>query len=230
MRELGVMVGLLVGLFFLASQGRATVVTYNFNDGTLGGLVVKKDPGFSVTVTNGVANVSESAGFGNGGLNLYTPFTITGDFTATVLVNRTGIGSCEAGLQAESPDDTSTLANIFFVRASNIASNIFRPTVYTAYNTANNAATMTLGLSRVGTTITETYNDGSGNVTHSQSHPTMAGPLKLHLFLGEEFGDYGAHAASFDNFTITADGIPEPATAGLFMLPALWMMMGRRRV
>src|SRR5947208_1702160 len=69
-------------------------VTYDFSDGTLDGLTpFVNSPGYSYTISGGVLNVSATAGTGNGSVFFGTPFNVSGDFTATVDVSRSGLVS-----------------------------------------------------------------------------------------------------------------------------------------
>lgn len=204
---------------------RGSTITYDFSDDTSDGLILSADPGFSATFTGGAANVSEAAGVGNGLLYLSTPYSISGDFTATVVGSRSGIGDSEIGLvfgdatALGAPD----ISDAFFVGTGNIAANIFLPTQTTAEQ-SNSASSVTFEIQRTGDTITNYYDAGSGLVTlNSETDPSLTGSGQVFLLLDEEFGDTGSHAGSFNNLTVTGDSLPEPSTlallgAGLLML------------
>jgi len=219
--------GLFLHFACAATSAQAGVVTYNFDDGTLGGLIKTNDPGYSASVANGVVTVSNPAGtpaFGR--VTLTTPFTVSGDFTASVLADRTGIGQSQIGIQAGA--DSTALADIFFQRTNVIAANAFKPSVTTLFQDTNSSPVVTLTIARQGNTLTETYNDGVVNVSHSHTDPILAAPVTLALFLVTDLGDTGAHQGTLDNFTITSASVPEPTCAGLLVL-ATTLVIRRRR-
>jgi hypothetical protein len=154
-----------------------------------------------------------------------TPFTVSGDFTASFVGDRTGIGESQMGIEAGS--GSTALADLFFQRAGVIAANAFKPSVYTLFQDPNGSAVVTLTISRQGSTLTETYDDGVVHVSHSHSDPSLTAPVTLGVFLVSDLGDTGAHMATLDNFTITAASVPEPGCAGLVVAAAL--VGGRRR-
>lgn len=217
----------IVGAFCAASAAHAGTITYDFNDGTLGGLIKTNDPGYSATVGGGVVTVSNPAGTPAGGrVTLTTPFTVSGDFTASFVGNRTGIGNSQIGIQAGA--DSTALADIFFQRSNVIAANAFKPFVFTLFQDPNNSSTVTLSIARQGNTLTETYNDGVVNVSHSHTDASLAAPVTLALFLVSDLGDTGAHTGTLDNFTITSASVPEPTCAGLLLVAGI-PLTGRRR-
>jgi hypothetical protein len=215
---------------FCGATSRGSTITYNFNDGTSDGLVLTANGGFSASFTGGTANVSEAAGVGNGLLDLSTPYSISGDFTATVTGSRSAIGDSELGLvfgnSVAAPP--TGISDVFFVGTTNIGANIFLHTQTNA-EVSNSATSVLFEIQRTGDTITNYYDAGSGLVAvNSETDATLTASGQVFLLLQEEFGDTGAHAGSFDNLTISSNSVPEPASAALILVAGL-PLLGRRR-
>ncbi|WP_457321360.1 hypothetical protein [Roseateles sp. P5_E11] len=196
-------------------------------------------PGFSLSLSGGKAFMTQAAETPNGVIALSTRFFVEGDFSVTVTANRVGLGSAEAGLNAifgSSPEVTGT-ADVFFVRQSGINANIVAGHSQTSGITSLNATDAILRIRRVGTTVFDEVDTGSGFVTlHTQSDSAFAKPAQFELFLIQEFGSTAINQASFDNWIIVADSIsavPETSSWALLAcgLMAMWgfKTIGQRR-
>lgn len=192
-------------------------------------------PGFGLSLANGRAFMGQAAGSGNGLISLSTQFLVDGDFTVTVDANRSGLGSAELGLGAVFGADKgfTGYSDVFFVAQTGINANIAAGTSQTSGVTGLSATDASFRIRRVGTTVLDEVDTGSGFITlHSRSDGVFAGPVRLELFLIQEFGSTAGNQASFDNWAIVADSIsavPEASTWALLALGLIVLGGVRRR-
>jgi hypothetical protein len=213
-------------VFAMSGAARADTVIYNFNDGTTDGLVTTSaGTGFSSSVSGGVLNTAKAAGdSSNGGIYNFTAYNISGDFTATVAVDRIDLsngGSLELDFEGNTAD-------VFFAGGGQIEGKLYSPG-YTL-NAVNDSSTQaTFEIQRVGDTITESYNTGSGFVTLNTGTDASLG-VSGNITLAEQrySGASNANSGYFDNLTITSDSIvaaplPTSLSAELCLLGLLGM-------
>ena len=213
----------------------AATFVENFNDGVLDpSLNLHTDPGFSLALSAGKALVSKSSGVGNGDLSIITDFTILGDFVTTVKADRLNLtgGPAEMGLRTH---HALGFTDVFLIDSNGINANIAVNPGFGFQTLTNSSSPVTLRIRRVGNSIFEEYDTGSGFQTlHTATHANLAGPVTIDLFLLQEYGSTAAHSGTFDDFTITADQIvPEPSSlvllAGGCWLPMMWYLSRRRK-
>jgi len=166
--------------------------------------------GFTYQYGTGGLTISQAAGYGNGELQFPTSFTISGDFSASVVVSRQGLGTAELGLMV-TDQYVSSLIDIYFHASSDIVSNTFplvpNPTYLVKQTEISNSNTsVTFRISRRGNRLVSAYDDGAGFVVLNSS-TDVAGygaPVKVSLFLIEAYNDTGAHQGSFSSLRISA--------------------------
>lgn len=215
---------------------RAGTIVYNFNDGTLDGLIATQTPGFSFNVSGGVLNVSSAAGTGNGSVTFTTPFTVSGDFTATVDATRLSL-PFGGDMVIE-----MLLPGGFLDIYENGPGSIFSNTDATRglfASASDSNATVNLKISRVGNTLTTSFSDNGGSTYTtllSATDASFGGPTPFTIFLDQEHGNTSAQSGYFDNLTITSDSITTPAPlpsavmGGVVLLGAVGFISVRRRV
>jgi hypothetical protein len=203
---------------------RAGTVTYNFNDGTLDGLVVAgESPGFSYNVSGGQLNVNAAAGSGNGGVSFETPFDVTGDFTATVVASWTALPSGGDLVLNDSDSD------IFFYSGTAVNSNIDGSS-RTTNSISNTSTDATFEMIRTGDTVTTYYDTGGGfTEVASRTDSLLAGSTPIGIFLDQELGNDASEAGSFDNLSITSASVPNPASISIASLGTGGLLLRRRR-
>jgi len=223
-------------VFAMSGAARADTVTYNFNDGTLDGLVPGSVPsGFSYTFSGGSLNVSEASGVGNGGIVFQTPFDISVDFTATVYAARNNPAN-GGDFVIHAQLGSSFTGDTFLAGANSIYSVVTGPT-YTGNGASDSSTSATLSINRTGDTVTTSYTDSSGTtVLQSKTDPSLLGSTAITIFFDQELGNTAAQSGSFDNLTITSDSIvaaplPSSVWGGLCPLGLLGMgtLLRRRR-
>ena len=178
------------------------------------GLAEGGSDGTSLAVGGGNLVLSLDAGKGNGGISVTTTFSLAGNFVASVRASGVGLGRGGLGMSLGSADVGNTLADLFLNGASvTVNGNIFQPVFSGAY-LQNPATSPTLTISRVGDTVSEIFDPGSGPVlVNSGTGAALGVPMTIDLFLEVASGDLGAHQGTFSDFTV--DSVPEPATAAL---------------
>lgn len=192
-----------VFVWWAASAAHGVTFTENFDGVAIDpDLTVSSSAGFTYSLTGGEAIVDKADGTGDGQLSFNADFAVVGDFTATVFATRVVLtGNGEAGISIVGSAD-----DIFFLGDPQINANIFGPPSFGSQITANSTSQVTFRIRRVGQTLFEEFDAGSGFQTlHSATHANFAVPFRLGLFLIQEFGSTNAHSVKFDNFTITAD-------------------------
>jgi len=227
---------LILSGFFLTASAFAGTVTFNFNDGTLDGLLAAQTAGYSYNVSGGVLNVSGAAGTGNGDVLFTTPFSVSGDFTATVDATRTVLNSGgDMVIQILLPGPGGFL-DIYEIGPSNIFSNT--DSSRGLFNSAvDSNITVNLKIARVGNTLTTSFSDNDG-VTYttllSATDASFGGPTPIDIFLDQEHGNTSAQSGYFDNFTISSDSItaaplPSSAWSGFALLGGFGLTIVVRR-
>jgi hypothetical protein len=222
-------------VLIFAGSAVAGTITYDFNDGTLDGLVPAQTAGYSYNVSGGVLNVSGAAGTGNGDVLFTTPFSVSGDFTATVDATRSVLNSGgDMVIQILLPGPGGFL-DIYEAGPSNIFSNT--DATRGLFNSASDSnTTVNLKIARVGNTLTTSFSDNGGatyTTLLSATDASFGGPTPIDIFLDQEHGNTGAQSGYFDNLSITSDSVPAPlpssAWGGLVLLAGLGLMTVVRR-
>jgi hypothetical protein len=179
----------------------------------------------SYTISGGLLNVSEAAGTGNSSMKFQTPFSVSGDFIASVDAARTTVGF-GGNFVIRVDLGSSDFADAFLSNTDFIASVITTPPL-TNVTVTDTTISANLQIKRVGSTITTLYTDGSGtHVLQSRSDPSFTATMPIRIFLDQEAGNTAAQSGYFDNLTITSDSIsavplPSAAYAGFAIIGAL---------
>lgn len=215
----GVLVLALLAAAVFGPPAQADTATYNFNDGTLDGLVVQQQTaGYSYTVTGGKLNLSAVNGAGAGGIDLETPFAVTGNFTETVVATwalPTNDGDLQLGGGNGLPGGLANYFDVFFtfnLGPAAIQSNIYgADTLLTTNYILDASMSATLKLTRTGDTVAAYYDDGSGFVeVASYTDPSLLGSFTPRIGLDQYEGGIQAQSSSFDELTITSPSITSP--------------------
>ncbi|MEX0611525.1 MAG: PEP-CTERM sorting domain-containing protein [Pirellulales bacterium] len=203
----------------------------DFNSGTLDPeLSSVTPPGFNLSLASADAFFSKDAGTGNGFARIQTNFLVDGDFTATVDVDRMDLGSI--GIAAFWTLDLTQFTDIFYYNEHTIIAGSNRP-VGSSADFQTTIPIATFQIHRTGSTIGESYNIGSGfTPLFSVTDPSVLGPVRIGLFLGEEDHVTTPISGSFDNFRIVADRfvVPEPSTMLLLVVAAVGIFGRRQRL
>jgi len=216
------------------STANAGVITYDFNDGTLGGLLVTgRSPGYSYNVSAGrlhVTAATDSNGVGGASLQLATPFNVTGDFTVTVDASFPNPPSGEELDLSMYRPGIAGYANLYLYHGGVIWSGIALGSSPQTFNSVQTGITSaTFKLSRTGDTIATSYNTGSGFVALGQvTDPANTYPMPIHIGLYQEHAGAVTAAGSFDNLTITSPSVPEPASLSLLAFGGVSLFRRRR--
>jgi hypothetical protein len=186
-------------------------------DGTDPNLTLFSSPGFSATFTGTEVIFAKDAFTGNGSVGLITNFQALGDFQATV--EGTRIFLVPNGEMGLSSGHAGGFADIFFVGPNTINANIFVSPGFGFRSVSDSSLTVTFRIMRTGNTLALQYDEGGGFITvHSATHPNLAGPVSIDIFLLQEFGNTTANSGSFKNLQITADsfsGFKPPAVVAM---------------
>lgn len=159
-------------------------------------------PGFSVANVDGRLRLQKESGTGNGTAIFRSRFLITGDFEITVEGDRTALGQGEAGPLVYFP---TGFFDVFFSSAGQIGAVASVPPAPDASNGINNNATSgTLKLVRAGNNLQATFDNSQ---FFNATHDLYREPVKVGIFLLQVHNFTALSAATFDNFTIRADGI-----------------------
>lgn len=197
-----------------------SVITYNFNDGTLDGLTVEahdgiQDAGYAYSISGGSLKVSAATGSASpdqAGLEFFTPFDLAGDFTLTVDASFTNLPFYDKlGVVVQG---TIWYADADFNSGTGILSAIGPNGSPQYFSQADSSTSATFKISRTGYTITTSYNVGNGWISlGSVTDPAAdyTGPVGLFLFQNQA----GATTAAgwFDDLTIMSDSVPAPSVA-----------------
>lgn len=199
-------------LLLLTFSTQADSYSEDFGSGSLSGnLVLNSSPGFSLSLSGGKAYFEKASGIGNGQVYLETLFTVVGDFSVTVKAERIQTSSdFEMGLAVDY-GFAAAFADVFFFTALKIHANIIVPPINTFQGVWNSSAEVTLRIRRVGNQVLEEYDAGGGfQLLNTGSHPNLTGPVKIRLFLLQEYGDTSYNLGAFDDLEITADRFEYP--------------------
>jgi len=194
----------------------------NFNSGTLDtNLTVTGTPGYSFALAGGGGRVTEQAGAGVGELYVTTSFAALGNFTVTVQAGRTALGTttpAALGLMVQSLQGYSAgYADIFFNGSGQIYANLWIPPVVDQASVNQAAPAATFRIRRVSNTLYLEYDAGSGFQTlRSGTHANLAVPLKVSLFLVDQYGATTERSGWFDDLAITADQFFTPTPGFAF--------------
>lgn len=205
----------------------ATTFTTNFNSGVLDPNLLTSTPlGFGISLTDGQAVFSKTAGTGNGSADIVTNFSLLGDFTVSVLANRINPFGIEMGVAVVPTSSSGGFADTFFSRSGAIVANQFIIPGFGYDTTDNSAALVTFLIQRSGYTMSLLFNDGSGfNTLKSDTDASLAAPMQVDLFLVNEVGDTSAQQGTFDNFSITANQFSGFVAASPIAEPETYAMM-----
>ncbi|HSZ57860.1 MAG TPA: hypothetical protein VK797_19510 [Tepidisphaeraceae bacterium] len=216
-----------------ASRALGGTITYDFNDGTLEGLVPSQTAGYSYNVSGGVLNVNAAAGTGNGGADFKSPLTITGDFSATVDATRTNL-AVGGNMVISMLQSGGAFIDVYENGPNNIFSNT-EPARGLFNSASDSSLTELLRIDRSGNTVTTSFSNDGGNTFQTLISTTLAsfgGPVQLGIFMDQEAGNTAAQSGSFDNFTITSPSItplPSGAWGGLVLLCGIGLTAAMRR-
>ena len=166
--------------------------------------------GFGVDVTGGACLLTKDAGTTSGGSRVRLCRFIDGDFTATLVGDRSDAdGTGSSGLHVNYPG--GSFVDIFFYQGSQLNANIFQSGAG-ARTTPSSAAEVLFRIQRTGETLSLDYDDlsGSGWVTlHSSTSPSLLGPVQVSFFFIEERSASQAATFAYDDLRIEADVIAE---------------------
>lgn len=180
---------------------------------------IRTPEGFTVMPASGRAVFTKAEGTGNGFARLATTFTVKGDFEVTVFANRTNpTGNAVAGL-ASSHLATETSAggftDVYFRGSGQVISNVFVDPVEDSVLLNDAATPVTFRIRRIGDTVIHECDPGFGYIHVSDAtHPALAGPVRISLFLGQEEGQTAAHSATFDELFVQGDVFSPPCGDG----------------
>jgi len=226
-------------VYLLPSTALAATFVEDFNSGVFNPnlYLSKNTPTFSLSFSGGEAVMTRTFGLGNGGLQLSTIFHIAGDYTTTVDADRTLLGSGSFGLVVNDAIPTASIAtDVYFRPGSLVQGNIWSLPVFIDDVISDGSSnTATFRLRRVGTTVYNEVDLGSGFVTlNSRTDPNLDAPVQVSLFLLEEVGASDDLLGRFDNWSIEADQfinfVPEPSSLMLAAIALLSVVFVRCRL
>jgi len=117
--------------------------------------------------------------------------------------------------------NTNGYSDIFFFSDNGIYANMFITPGFGYRLLSDTAPTALLRIARTGSTMSLQYDVGGGFQTlHSATHPNLADPMSVSVFLVNEFGDSGYHSAWFKNLDIVADQLLFPRQFVVTIKPA----------
>jgi hypothetical protein len=197
-------------LVLVASGGaNAAEFTEDFDDGAVdpAEIVTSAPPGWSVNFADGKVRFEKLAGTGNGFLRMTTAFTMKGDFTASVVADRTDpAGLLELGLVCSHRAPVPGFTDIYYIGNDKVISNTFVDPIHTPLQLNDTSTPITFRIRRVGDQLFHEYDSGSGFQEYTNNtHPNLAGPVKCGLFNGQETNNTVRNEGTFDDFFITAD-------------------------
>jgi len=222
----------------LACAHAESTFTENFDGNTWSTQLSADAPsGYTFSLAAGRLLAQKSSTVGNGISFLTTKFSLIGNFTFTTLVTRTNLaGNSDAGIWVNfnGLGDYSSYADIFFFGSTSVNANIYAGTQFASGYVFASAPTVTFKIQRIGETLSESFDAGSGyQLIRSATNAGLTGPVQAVLFLDQEFGSTAAASATFDNFSVVADGfspaVPEPRIS-LLMAPGLLAIAALRRI
>jgi hypothetical protein len=210
---------------FLSVPAFGDTVSYNFDDGTLDGLIpaVANSSRYAYNVSGGVLNVSAAPVTGDGAVAFETPFSVSGDFTATLDATRSSvIGGQDMELFISTP-----FTGVYLYGPSNVfSSSVISP----GFNLAGDStSTVRLKISRTGNTVTTSFSDnGGGSYTTllTLTDPSNLSTTPIWFEFAQDAGVTSAESGYFDNLSITSDSIstaplPSAGWGGIALLAGL---------
>jgi hypothetical protein len=231
---------LFAAIAIAVAPATAEVILYNANlSGVLDpGLVAVLSPGYALSfpVTDWATLTSDGTGYGFA--RLVTNFDVTGDFTAVTVGDRVTLSSAIAGLALYTSPPPSTwamLSDSCFSGMAGVYSFVFP---FTSGGMSETRNQLWFQIRRVGSTVYNEYNYGpvydpaTFTTLSWYNDSSLAGPVRVGLFLGQGSGDLAAKEARFDNLVIAVpDQVPEPSTICLLGLgvAGVWGMRSLRR-
>jgi len=212
---------LLCFFLLLTAASAAAADTFNetFDDGDFepGTIQTNVPPGYDITIAGGRAVFSKSEGTGNGFVQMSTAFHVKGDFSVTVVANRTNTaGSPAVGLATSHLPSGTGFSDVYFNGANQVVSNIFVDPVHSQMILNDSATPVTFRIRRIGNRLIHECDPGFGYIhVLEANNPVLAGPVAVQLFLGQEIGNTAAHTATFDDWSITGDAFVPPCGNGV---------------
>jgi hypothetical protein len=181
----------------------ASAATYidNFSDPTLPGWGFDVSANHSISVIRGKVVMTKNAGQ-PGGVAYMTICgkRLEGDFSATVKSTRQPAGSAGIAVGFEGPP--GGFADVFFAGSGSINA-VMCSAGCTSGVVPTGVSAAEFKLTRTGSTMTMSFNAGSGNVlVHSTTAPELAGPMTLTLFQIDEASSGAAYNVTFDDLVI----------------------------
>lgn len=216
------MVALRIALAFTAASlslglpSEAAIFSEDFDGpGLDSNLEVSEAPGFTFQLSAGLGSFSKSAGVGNGSARVKTTFTVTGDFSATIIAHRSSLaGDGEAGIVTR---HETGFTDVFFFGNSQVNSNIFVAPISSSKTSSTGASDVTFRIRRVGSDLFHEFDAGSGfQELQTAQASELSGPVTIELFLVQEFGNTNAHGVSFNDLSIMSDGLGSPPGTVVF--------------
>lgn len=206
-------------------QGRASVLLAPAFTGPAldAGLAYAGSPGTTDSVAGGTLTLTLPAGTRTGDVEayVYTSALFSGDFTVAVTADASRLGQADLGVLVGEGDFSDARADLFLNGTSHtVDANIFDRALVSPAFAAAAATTVDFTVARIGDTIYETFDDGSGpTLIQSGANDTTGDPTRISLFLLEpyEVADSSAQTGSFTHLSVTNAEItvPEPTSLAL---------------
>jgi hypothetical protein len=169
-------------------------------------LALTATEGFTIRLVNGQAVAEKVYGIGNGSIRLETKFSVIGDFEASIEASRLDLSSIgEMGL-VSTHNGLAEFTDIFYVGNSKIHANILVSPILTYQDKVNYSDSVIFRIRRVQNKVFLEFDSGTGfELLNSAEHENLSGPVKIQLFMLQEYGMVDYLSGTFDNFRITAD-------------------------
>lgn len=200
------------GILAVALPAHGGVFVENFDDGTVDSefLVLSSTVGYQSIIQQETLLVQKFPGAsGVGRASLTSTFQVLGDFSVTTSVDPTGLSGDPILALGVAVASEAGFANIFFKGGGSpkpVFANLFIGPGFPATGTALPSAVRVFRILRTGNTLALQFHDGVSFVTlNSATHPDLAGPLTVELFLLTEGGSNTAGSVGrFDDLVIEA--------------------------